>query len=243
MPLRVLTWNLKHGRAVPPAGRDLLHEFAGALSGWPWDAALLQEVPPWSPAVLGSRTGADWRLVLTSRNAGLPIRRALATRWPDLIKSNGGGANAILVRGRAIAEDRVLRLCRLPERRWLHAVRLADGIWIGNLHATVHDHAAAVREARLAARTLTGWAQGAPAVLGGDFNVRSLSLDGFAYAGGFDVDHVFTRGLSATAEPEVLERGALSDHAPVAVTLTPAAPDEPGPAPRSPPPAHPERAG
>jgi len=29
--LRVLTWNLLHGRAVPPAGHELLDEFAQAL--------------------------------------------------------------------------------------------------------------------------------------------------------------------------------------------------------------------
>ncbi len=219
MPLRVLTWNLKHGRAEPSAGRDLLNEFAAALSDWVWDTALLQEVPPWWPALLGEHVGAEWNLVLTSRNAGLTIRRAIATRWPDLIKSNGGGANAILVRGRGIAEHRTLRLRLLPERRWLQGIRLDDGTWIGNLHASVRNEAGAVGEAQLAARTITTWAAGAPAVLGGDFNVRSLSLDGFAYAGGFDVDHVFARRLSAVSGADVLERGTLSDHAPVAVTL------------------------
>ena len=43
------------------------------------------------------------RSVLTSRNLGLPLRRAIASRNPDLLKSNGGGANAILVRGEPIA--------------------------------------------------------------------------------------------------------------------------------------------
>jgi endonuclease/exonuclease/phosphatase family metal-dependent hydrolase len=219
MSLRVLTWNLKHGRAEPSAGRDLRSEFAAALSDWVWDAALLQEVPPWWPALLGERIGAEWRLVLTSRNAGLPIRRAIATRWPDMIKSNGGGANAILIRGRSVAEHRTLRLRRLPERRWLQGIRLDGGTWIGNLHASVRNEAGALAEAQLAARTMTAWAAGAPAVLGGDFNVRSLSLDGFAYAAGFDVDHVFARGLSAASGPDVLERGSLSDHDPVAVTL------------------------
>ena len=82
-PMRVLTWNLLHGRSVPPAGRDLFDEFADALAGWEWDVALLQEVPPWWPPALGVRLDADERLVLTSRNALLPARRAVATRWPD----------------------------------------------------------------------------------------------------------------------------------------------------------------
>ena len=30
-----------HGRSIPPAGRDLLGEFAAALGGWEWDVALL----------------------------------------------------------------------------------------------------------------------------------------------------------------------------------------------------------
>lgn len=219
MSLRVLTWNLKHGRAVPSAGRDLLSEFAAALAGWEWDVALLQEVPPWWPALLAATLGADQRLVLTSRNAALPLRRAIATRWPDVIKSNGGGCNTILVRRQQILEQRVLRLCRLPERRWLLGVRLDGGSWAGTLHATVRNARAAGREARLAALTMVGWAAGAPVVLGGDFNVRSLSVDGFEPAGGFDVDHVFVRGIEPASGVEVLDRGRLSDHAPVRVSV------------------------
>ncbi len=127
MVLRVLTWNLMHGRSVPSAGHDLLDEFAGALGGWDWDVALLQEVPPWWPALLAARLGAAGRLNLTSRNALLPARRAIAQRWPDVIKSNGGGANAILCRRCAVAEHRTRRLCAWPERRRLHAVRLDSG--------------------------------------------------------------------------------------------------------------------
>src|SRR6478672_3644881 len=117
MPLRVLTWNLKHGRAVPSAGRDLFEEFAAALAAWDWEVALLQEVPPWWPPVLGRRLDAEWRLVLTSRNWALSARRAIATRWPDAISSNGGGANAVLVRDTGIVDSRALRLALVPERR------------------------------------------------------------------------------------------------------------------------------
>jgi endonuclease/exonuclease/phosphatase family metal-dependent hydrolase len=217
--LRVLTWNLMHGRAMPGAGHDLLDEFTAALGGWEWDVALLQEVPPWWPSALGSALGAQARLVLTSRNFGLPVRRVLATRCPDLIKSNGGGANAILVRHGSIGEHRTQRLTWRPERRWLHAVRLPTGVWVGNLHATVRDAPAAVREAHQAAATIRAWAAGAPLVLGGDFNVRRLSLDGFVCAANHDVDYVFVRGLPAVGGATVPERGRLSDHAPVGVTL------------------------
>ncbi len=98
---------------------------------------------------------------------------------------------------------------------------LEGGIWVGNLHATVRNDAAAVREAQLAASTLLRWAGPAPVVLGGDFNVRALSLAGLELAAGHDVDLVFTRGLGIPSKAEVLDRGSLSDHAPVAVTLGP----------------------
>ena len=217
MVARVLTWNLKHGRAVPSAGRELFDEFSGALGGWAWDVALLQEVPQWWPPLLASRLDAEQRLVLTSRNAGLPVRRAIATRWPDAIKSNGGGANAILVRGDAIAEHRVRRLCLWPERRWVHAVRLhGAGAWVANLHA-----GGPIRDAHLAAQYALSWAGDAPLVLGGDFNIRRLTLDGVARAAGHEVDYVFVRGLQAEGAADVLDSGRLSDHAPVAVTIVP----------------------
>ena len=48
--MRVLSWNLFHGRSVPDSPRELLHEFADTLAGWEWDVAVLQECPPWWPA-------------------------------------------------------------------------------------------------------------------------------------------------------------------------------------------------
>jgi endonuclease/exonuclease/phosphatase family metal-dependent hydrolase len=215
--LKVLTWNLMHGRAVPPAGRELFDDFAAALAGWTWDVALLQEVPPWWPERLGYESAS----VLTSRNSALAARRAIAVRWPDLIKSNGGGANVILVRGRRIAARRTLRLAIFPERRWLIAVRLDDGLWVGDLHTSGRGASEPAR----AAAALRTWTSddAAPVVLGGDFNLEALTLDGYEHAGGFDVDHVFARGLTAAAPAEVLDARPLSDHAPVLVSLKPAA--------------------
>ena len=217
--LRVLTWNLFHGRARPPAGRPLLNEFARALAGWDWDVALLQEVPPWWPPLLGRATGAAPHSVLTSRNFGAPVRRAIASRRPDLAKSNGGGANAILVRARPALDSRRARLAWWPERRVAHGIRL-PGAWVVNLHASVrpieripHD----VERARLAA---LAWAGAEPVVVGGDFNLRQPDLPGFVHAGGHWVDHVFARGLTPGAA-EVLDAGRLSDHRPLVVALTP----------------------
>ena len=76
MSLRVLTWNLFHGRAVPPRDADLFDAFAPRLSAWSWDVALLQEVPPWWPRRLARACDAQARYALTSRNALLPLRRA-----------------------------------------------------------------------------------------------------------------------------------------------------------------------
>ncbi len=228
MVLRVLTWNLLHGRSVPPSGRDLFDEFCAALAGWEWDVALLQEVPPWWPPPLAERLQADQRLVLTSRNALLALRRAIAVRWPDVIKSNGGGCNAILVRGDLIFSHRKRRLTPLPERRWVHAVQLERaGVWVANLHG-----GGPVRDAARAADAVLGWAgPDMAAVLGGDFNIRHPILDGFEYAGGHSVDHVLARGLAPVGQAEVLERGRLSDHAPVLVTIAGGRAPEPPPRP------------
>ena len=209
--MRVLTWNLYHGRSVPPAGRSLEGEFRAALEGWAWDVALLQEVPPWWPG----RWPWACDVALTSRNLGLPVRRWLASRWPDLMKSSGGGSNAILVRdGSPIDARRRLRLRWWPERRVAHGVRLGD-VWVVNLHAQVHSDARACADiAKAAAR----WESCAHVVLGGDTNVRRPRADGFAVAGGHGVDHVLVRGFERV-RASVLERGPLSDHAPVLVEL------------------------
>jgi endonuclease/exonuclease/phosphatase family metal-dependent hydrolase len=83
---------------------------------------------------------------------------------------------------------------------------------VGNLHTNA-DAGQGVR----AAEALLGWAHGAPAVLGGDFNVHEPQVPGFRLAGGRGVDQVYvTEGAGAT---EVLDRARLSDHAPVLVTL------------------------
>jgi endonuclease/exonuclease/phosphatase family metal-dependent hydrolase len=217
--VRVVTWNLYHGRSVPPCGRSLLNEFAAALDGWEWDVALLQEVPPWWPPLLARGAGAQERTQLTSRNWLLPVRRAISARNPDILKSNGGGANAILVRG-PILEHRALRLRRVPEGRWVHGVRLADGSWAVNVHSQNHPQALALTDTQKAIDAARGWAAGAPLVFGGDINLkRPPAFAGLVHLGGNHVDHLFTDGRPAAGRREVLDRGTLSDHPPVAVTL------------------------
>jgi endonuclease/exonuclease/phosphatase family metal-dependent hydrolase len=221
--MRVLTWNLFHGRAVPPAGRDLQARFAAALAGWDWDVALLQEVPPWWAPALARACDADARTALTSRNGPLPgVRRWIADRRPDLIKSGGGGANVILVRAIAITEHRRITLRRWPERRVCHAVALDGGLWCANLHAQVHPAQRAHADITRAAAATLAWSNGGPTLLGGDFNVRAPEAPGFERLGGRGVDHVLGHDVLATGEPaQLLERGELSDHAPVLVTVLP----------------------
>jgi endonuclease/exonuclease/phosphatase family metal-dependent hydrolase len=225
--MRILTWNLFHGRSVPPAGRALGAVFAERLAAWDWDAALLQEVPPWWPPLLARSAGADQRMALTSRNAGLALRRALADRWPDVLKSNGGGCNAILARGE-IVEHRPLRLRTLPERRVAQLARLRDGTCLVNFHASARHTLAETEVEQLWERALA-WAGTAPLIFGGDLNLRSPRTPDpeILHVARRDVDHLFARGLERSGEAEMLDRRVavgsaqveLSDHVPLVASL------------------------
>jgi len=239
-PVRVLSWNLFHGRSLPETRRPLLHEFCGALDGWEWDVALLQEVPPWWPPLLARATGAPWaRTALTSRNQLLCARRAVASRRPDLARSNGGGANAILVRADAgvVVDHRRHRLTLRPERRVAHAVALrgtalTDGVlWVGNLHASQADP---LDRARADGARAEDWLLGLPGagdaiVLGGDFNDREPPPGRpLRPVASRSVDHVQVgAALTAAGEATVLRRARrvdgemrrLSDHPPLLVEL------------------------
>ena len=68
-------------------------------------------------------------------------------------------------------------------------------------------------------RSTLAWAGGGPALLGGDFNVRRPAAQGFEWLGGHGVDHVLGHGLRAVGTSETPDRGELSDHAPVIVTV------------------------
>jgi endonuclease/exonuclease/phosphatase family metal-dependent hydrolase len=194
-------------------------EFCRALAGWSWDVALLQEVPPWWPSQLGEASGAQARMALTSRNSCLPLRRAIASRNPDLLAAAGGGCNAILVRGAAISEHRVRELTRRPERRVMHGVRLAGGDWIVNLHASTHPPEQRRADLLGAAATALEWAGAAPLVFGGDLNSTQPAMPGLRHIAGHHVDHFFTEGRPAASEQEVLDAGSLSDHQPLRVDV------------------------
>jgi endonuclease/exonuclease/phosphatase family metal-dependent hydrolase len=222
--LRVLSWNLFHGRSVPPCGRDLEGEFARALASWPWDVALLQEVPPWWSPTLARTAAAEQRTALTSRNSLPGLRRAIARRRPDAIKSNGGGANAILSR-RALLDDRSVRLRIRPERRVAQLAWIEPDLVVANFHGSARVPLAEQELARLWSLALD-LAGGSPLILGGDLNLRApvAPVPGARHAAARDVDHIFCLGLGARAEAQVLapklESGAaLSDHPPLLVDL------------------------
>ena len=218
--MHVLSWNLFHGRSDPPAGRELLDEFAAALAGWPWDVALLQEVPPWWAVPLAEHTGASMRMALTSRNWLPGLTAPFARRFPDVAKSLGG-CNAILVRGRRIREHRRVELTLDSERRVAHGVRLAGGMWMGNLHASKQEPRARTEaDVRLATAMLVhAWAgPDTPCVLGGDYNMDRPPAAPLDRLAGRGVDHVYGRGFEG-AYAQVLDPRPLSDHRPISVQL------------------------
>lgn len=261
-----LTWNLFHGRDDPPepglltwrsrllrrtelgrgyaqVNRPLRGAFAATLDRLDWQVALLQECPPrWLPA-LARRCRASGVTALTSRNELAPLRAALADRNPDLIASNEGGCNALLVRAPwRIAELSRHRLATRPERRRLLLARLAAPgarrLAAACMHLSVPATGRGAQEAVRAAELALDFAAGDPLLFGGDLNLRpsehatafeSLRVR-FGLAPptpGRSIDHLLARGLDVPEPPAPLEGGArelpgpdglrlrLSDHAPV----------------------------
>jgi endonuclease/exonuclease/phosphatase family metal-dependent hydrolase len=198
--MRVLSWNLYHGRDFPPdkalftlrsrllriterntthvqVNRPLRGEFTGWIADHEWDVAMLQETPPLWFRALGRRARSNGVRVLTSRNVLAPLQRFAASINPDLVASWEGGSNQLFVRapGR-ILEHRVLTLTRRPERRrmvWARA-RLSGGeiVCVANLHASAGLPEHAARELLGAAARAVEWSRDDPLVFGGDMNLR-----------------------------------------------------------------------
>ncbi len=233
----------EHDATHVQVNRPLRHEFAQLLAGWEWDVALLQEVPPRWLRDLERATGASGDRVLTSRNSFAPIRAAIAEWNPDLIRSNEGGSNMLLVRPPArVVATRTACLAARPERRVLSMARLerADGrgLVVANGHLSVPATGRGAEEALRAAELAVEWAAGDPVVLGGDLNLRATQ-----HAAAFDalreryglapptaagsLDHLLGRAVELVEPPVALPPAAreidgpgelairLSDHAPV----------------------------
>jgi endonuclease/exonuclease/phosphatase family metal-dependent hydrolase len=219
VPIRVITWNLFHGRDHPPdpglltwrsrltrrtergathaqLNRDLLDEFIAVLARRDWDIALLQECPPRWAKPLTSAFDAQSHRVLTSRNWFLPATQALA-RWnPDLIASWEGGCNLTLVRSDAITERSALVIRRLPERRLLALTRLESGLVVANLHASGNP-ALAEEEVRSAASAAKQFARRMPLIFGGDLNLRPSATTLF--------DELARNGFTPPTAPDAID--------------------------------------
>jgi endonuclease/exonuclease/phosphatase family metal-dependent hydrolase len=198
--VRVLTWNLYHGRDFPPdpalftlrsrlfgvternathaqVNRPLLDEFSCVLDGLEWDVALLQEAPPRWFAELARRTRSNGVRVLTARNLVPTLQGRLADLKPDLIASSEGGSNQILARDPlTILEHRRLTLAWRPEQRRMHWARVALGdgsrLCVANLHASTGLPERAGAEVIRAAKAALDWSGADPLVFGGDLNLR-----------------------------------------------------------------------
>jgi len=269
MQIRALTWNVFHGRDFPPdpalrsrrsrllripergdthvqVNADLSHHFHALVAEADWDVAMLQEFPPRWAEPLARRCGAESHLVLTSRNSLAPLRRLGARLNPDLIGSNEGGSNLVLIRPTLgpITERRSLAVCPGPdpERRMLSFTRTTCGLCVANMHLSAGHARLQLAEGELqrAAEQSVAWSGGAPLILGGDLNIRPRDSqvydrlkDTFGLAGTTAddcLDHLLTRGLEIVEEParwpvvrrEVVRpdglRLRLSDHTPVAAT-------------------------
>jgi endonuclease/exonuclease/phosphatase family metal-dependent hydrolase len=257
---RLHTWRSRLTRKTEDDGfylqvnRPLKEEFATVIGRAEWAVCLLQEAPPaWAPALAG-RSGAHFSRCLTSRNELAPLTRALASWNPDLIASWEGGSNLALVRApwRILTDSRRSLLLSpllergLRERRRMCFARLrapsGAELCVANIHAD--SGARNERELRRAAAQAVAWADGAPLVMGGDFNRRPRASPlfealerefGLAPATAPDaIDHLLARGLEVVRSParwpetrrelEVAHLGGtrrirLSDHAPVEATF------------------------
>lgn len=206
----------ERGATHAQVNTDLRDAFVDLIAEADWDIALLQECPPRWAEDLVLASGSEPHLCLTSRNLPGPLRTVqsmLATLNPDLIASWEGGSNLTLVRGPArsgglIVEREEVVLTRTPETRRVALTRLANGLCIGNLHASGDDPAAAA-DLRAAAAAADTFAAGSPLILGGDFNLaprddpatydilsEQFGLDGAVDTGA--IDHILYRGLGVS---------------------------------------------
>jgi endonuclease/exonuclease/phosphatase family metal-dependent hydrolase len=221
----VRSWNLFHGRTLPPGRRLYLQEMVELVAADAPDVVCLQELPLW---VLGELEGwsgmrALWAVTkrpLVPRRLGGVLQRLDPRRIRSAVT---GQANTILLAHRhAPLEHRVLRVSEPGcERRLCHAVRL-ERVVIGNVHASNEFQRPDVPRAELTrahglidAMSTRGEAR----VLAGDFNLRDPELPGP------NIDHIVVAG--AEHGPLVVwpperrrhDGAMLSDHAPVELTI------------------------
>jgi endonuclease/exonuclease/phosphatase family metal-dependent hydrolase len=211
--LRIRTWNIAHGRDVPPMREGYRHvrrKHLGAMAqlmteGGP-DVLLLQEVPVGVAADLHRLTGMAITLApaygahIPFLHVPLPtpVGAAIGRALPDLVRTQiEGQANAALfgddllmvsARRAQLNEHRRLR----GEPRIIQLVRLrhrrsGQEVAIGNVHLDPGDNREQVERAGY---LLERFARGAPMVLAGDMNataagagIRALIARGWEHGG------------------------------------------------------------
>jgi endonuclease/exonuclease/phosphatase family metal-dependent hydrolase len=223
--LLVRTWNIAHGRDVPPgpayghARRKLLEEMVGLFASDDPDIVMLQEVPVWAGDLLRRRTGMGVTLAHTYGahvpfvHVPLPLAAGewLGKALPDVVKTQFEGQAQAVLYGSELMLVSARRVQVNARRHFRGEPRIAQLVRlrhrrtggefvVGNLHADAHDPDPQIEAGSWA---LEQFARGAPMVFGGDLNVRAgspalrrLNARGWEERpADVGVDHVFVRGL------------------------------------------------
>jgi endonuclease/exonuclease/phosphatase family metal-dependent hydrolase len=222
--LLVRTWNIAHGRDVPPgpgyghARRKHLAEMCAVLVEDDPDIVLLQEVPIWAGPLLREHTGMGVTLAdaygahVPFVHVPLPLAAgaALGRALPDLVRTQFEGQGQALLYGPDLLLVSTRRV-QLNEHRWfrgepriaqlvrLRHRKLGVELAVGNVHA---DPRGAPVQLEKAGFVLERFARGAPMILGGDLNagmhsagLRSLVGRGWVEdAAQVGIDHLLVRG-------------------------------------------------
>ena len=220
----VLTWNLFHGRSVPDAPRELLRRVRRARSpAGSGTSRCCRRCRRGGRRRSGARAGASARTALTSRNWLLP-RRALGRAAPPRPHQVLGRRRQRDPRARRGGRraPRCARCARGPSGAWCTACAWSAAGGSATCTPRRTPRRARRPTSRCAAATAIAWAAGAPVVLGGDLNTRApAGARASTHAAGHSVDHVFARRLRAGGPGRTLDRGRLSDHAPVLARALP----------------------
>ena len=215
--LRVLTWNLFHGRSVPDVPRVTRARIRGdARRAGNGTSRCSRSARRGGREPLGRRVR---RACLPRADEPQPAAAASRGRSPSAGRTSSSRGAAAATRSSCAARRR--RRTRAPAAAAARAPRDArrapgGGVWVGNVHAQAHRVGVGAGRPRRAA--------GRAAALGGAASRRSSagtstrasrSCPASPSAGGHVLDHVFVRGLTVVEPAHTLKRGTLSDHRPV----------------------------